>query len=178
MIINTEFEDIRNNTTLAQRIRRVRKNKFMSIEVMSERFSKPVPVSLISYWENGKREPNLERLKELAVILEVPLLWLIYGNDNIDPSSAFSYVFKTLISEEMLAKEPINSDTATNIEDLADALLGQIDREIDKFKWIENKYPGYPGPIDYIKGYPKYPGYPSEDYDESKLEYEEQNHND
>ncbi|MFV0555864.1 MAG: helix-turn-helix domain-containing protein [Lactovum sp.] len=162
-----------NNTSLAERIKTLRKRKDMSIQTLSSCFDSPVPISLISYWEAGKRKPSFMRLKELAKIFEVPILWLLYGNDQIDAGGLFSSSLEKLNLLEMTMKEWDDQEgLALNYESLAKRMEISIEKTYDQWLWYYiASYPGYPNGYDDDLGFPKYPGFPYEEHENEDLEY-------
>ena len=64
---------------LGERIRVARKSRNMTQAVLAEVVG--VKLSTIGMWENGLREPNLDTIEALADIFNVPMNYLINGED-------------------------------------------------------------------------------------------------
>lgn len=63
--------------TLGGRISRARDALGLSVSLLARRVG--VNASTIQAWENDRSEPGVERLAQLAGVLEVPLVWLLHG---------------------------------------------------------------------------------------------------
>ncbi len=65
---------------ISNRIKRARKARGLTQEVLSERLR--LTRGAISHWEQGKALPSTANLRSLAMVLSVPLEWLISGEPN------------------------------------------------------------------------------------------------
>ena len=69
-----------------QRLKNARDAMGLSREQMAERIG--VKRATIEKWESGKVEPRANRLQTLASMLNVPLLWLLGGSQEVPDSIA------------------------------------------------------------------------------------------
>ena len=63
--------------SVAKHIRRLRTEQYMTQEDLAEKLF--VTRQTVSAWENGKAQPDLETLEQIAVVLGVEVTELIYG---------------------------------------------------------------------------------------------------
>ena len=69
-----------------ERLKNAREAAGMSRESIAGRVG--VKVETIEHWESGKVQPRANRLQTLASLLNVPLLWLLGGSQQVpDPSA-------------------------------------------------------------------------------------------
>jgi HTH-type transcriptional regulator, cell division transcriptional repressor len=69
-----------------ERLRDAREAAGMSQQQIASRLG--VKAATVNHWETGKKEPRANRLQMLASLLNVPLLWLLAGSQQVpDPSS-------------------------------------------------------------------------------------------
>jgi transcriptional regulator with XRE-family HTH domain len=68
-----------------ERLRNAREAAGMSEKRMANRIG--VKTSTIRKWENGEMEPRANRVQMIASLLNVPLLWLLAGSQQV-PASA------------------------------------------------------------------------------------------
>ena len=73
---------------LGSRIRKARKNKNHSKYELAEKLG--VQVKTIKRWETDSSVPRVNRLNMMAGTLDVPLLWLLAGSDEIPSSTSGS----------------------------------------------------------------------------------------
>ena len=69
-----------------QRLKNARDAMGLSREQMAERIG--VKRATIEKWESGKVEPRANRLQTLASMLNVPLLWLLGGSQEVPDGNA------------------------------------------------------------------------------------------
>ena len=69
-----------------ERLRNAREASGMSQQQMASRLG--VKGATVNNWESGKEDPRANRLQMIASLLNVPLLWLIAGSQQVpDPST-------------------------------------------------------------------------------------------
>lgn len=61
------------------RIRQIRKNLGLSMEEFAKRIDNKAKSGTVSNWETGKNLPNNNRLKQIARIGNVSMMYLLYG---------------------------------------------------------------------------------------------------
>ena len=71
---------------LGERIKSLRVEKNITQQQLADLLS--VAKSTIGMWENNKREPDIETIKQIAEILDTPLAFLL--NDTIKIGKEFS----------------------------------------------------------------------------------------
>lgn len=72
-----------------ERLKKAREVSGMSRKAMANRVG--VKLSTVEKWENGKMNPRANRLQLLASLLNVPLMWLLAGSQNVpEPMSGAS----------------------------------------------------------------------------------------
>ncbi|MFS1106759.1 helix-turn-helix domain-containing protein [Enterococcus faecalis] len=64
------------------RIRKIRKDKKLTLEEFGKLFDPPADKAAVSAWENGKNMPNSQRLKQLSLIGNVSELYITTGIDE------------------------------------------------------------------------------------------------
>lgn len=71
--------------SLGTRIRLARElhNPRLTQQVIADKFG--ITAQAVSGWENDKTIPDLDKLPRLAVLLRVPLLWLLDGDGRPPP---------------------------------------------------------------------------------------------
>jgi transcriptional regulator with XRE-family HTH domain len=85
-------------TVFGQYIRRVRKDKYLTQEIVATRAD--VPQELLSKWELGKlKRPSTENVKALAQALGVPVVNLALALLDIEPEA---YIFPELEKRPLL----------------------------------------------------------------------------
>ena len=63
---------------VGKRIRELRKHRKMSLQALAD--SIPLSVSFLSDIENGRSNPSIKRLEEIALALDTTVAYLIEGN--------------------------------------------------------------------------------------------------
>lgn len=72
-----------------ERLKNAREASGMSQKVIANRIG--VKLTTVEKWESGKLDPRANRLQMLASLLNVPLLWLLAGSQQIpNPTVDFS----------------------------------------------------------------------------------------
>ena len=69
-----------------QRLRNARESAGMTSAQMADRLG--VRTSTLDSWEAGKTEPRANRLQIIASMLNVPLLWLLGGSQQVPVTGA------------------------------------------------------------------------------------------
>lgn len=64
-----------------ERIKHAREASGMSQKLMASRLG--VKNATIAKWESGKEDPRANRLQMIASLLNVPLLWLLAGSQQV-----------------------------------------------------------------------------------------------
>jgi len=64
-----------------ERIKHAREASGMSQKLMASRLG--VKSATIAKWESGKEDPRANRLQMIASLLNVPLLWLLAGSQQV-----------------------------------------------------------------------------------------------
>jgi transcriptional regulator with XRE-family HTH domain len=64
-----------------ERLKNAREASGMSQETMANRLG--VKPSTLEKWESGKLHPRANRLQMVASLLNVPLMWLLAGSQNV-----------------------------------------------------------------------------------------------
>ena len=101
-----------------ERLRNAREASGMSQKKMANRIG--VKPATVEKWETGKMDPRANRLQMLASLLNVPLLWLIAGSQNVpDPTS-------DITNQEMMLQK---------IADL-DSKIGLLKSDLDELRLL------------------------------------------
>lgn len=69
-----------------ERLGNAREASGMSREDLANRLG--VKLETVDNWENGKVQPRANRLQTIATLLNVPLLWLLAGSQQVPRSQA------------------------------------------------------------------------------------------
>lgn len=69
-----------------ERLKNAREASGLSRDAMANRVG--VKLDTVEKWESGKVEPRANRLQTLASLLNVPLLWLLAGSQQVPVSRA------------------------------------------------------------------------------------------
>lgn len=67
------------NINIGQRIKGIRVSKGMTLEAFGKQFNPRADKSLVSKWERGKSLPNNKRIKRIAELGNVSVLYLLEG---------------------------------------------------------------------------------------------------
>jgi transcriptional regulator with XRE-family HTH domain len=98
-----------------ERIKRAREASGMSQKLMANRLG--VKSATVAKWESGKEGPRANRLQMIASLLDVPLLWLLAGSQQV-PAAGSEQPAAELLQQKL---DDVNSqmqDLKTSIEDL------------------------------------------------------------
>jgi transcriptional regulator with XRE-family HTH domain len=90
-----------------ERLRNAREASGMSQKTMANRIG--VKSVTVEKWESGKLDPRANRLQMLASLLNVPLLWLMAGSQQVpDPTAGIT-------REKMLLQKIADLDSIINL---------------------------------------------------------------
>ena len=90
-----------------ERLRNAREASGMSQKTMANRIG--VKSVTVEKWESGKLDPRANRLQMLASLLNVPLLWLIAGSQQVpDPTAGIT-------REEMILQKIADLDSIIDL---------------------------------------------------------------
>ena len=96
-----------------ERLKNAREASGMSQKTMANRIG--VKPATVEKWENGKMDPRANRLQMLASLLNVPLLWLIAGSQQVpDPKAGIT-------NQEMMLQK------IADLDSMIDLLKGDLD---------------------------------------------------
>ena len=96
-----------------ERLKNAREASGMSRKTMANRIG--VKPATVEKWESGKMDPRANRLQMLASLLNVPLLWLIAGSQQVpDPKAGVT-------SREMMLQK------IADLDSMIDLLKGDLD---------------------------------------------------
>ena len=116
-------------TTMGSRIEQARREQGLSVrEVASRLCMKP---ATIENWERDRSEPRSNKLLTLAGVLNVPLLWLLEGEDSSGRSyhpEALSETAKIL--QKLERAQAIQQEVATLLAE-ATADVNRLQKEFD-----------------------------------------------
>jgi len=130
-----------------EKLMKLRKEKVLSQEELAEKLN--VTRQTISKWELGQSKPDMDKLKEMSVLFEVPIENLI--NDTMDveknkvvtkkPRKAILYVFVALLVALLVAlaftigankEEPKPNEENTGIFGFFENIFGIFDKVLDE----------------------------------------------
>jgi len=124
---------------VGKRIRELRKQRKMSLQALAD--SIPLSVSFLSDIENGRSNPSIKRLEEIALALDTTVAYIIEGNaaslDDYPESFQADPVFTEVVDR-------LNNFDAWNPADKEELLIylrakEVIRRENEKHKNQKNK---------------------------------------
>jgi transcriptional regulator with XRE-family HTH domain len=98
-----------------ERLRHAREASGMSRKLMASRIG--VANATIEKWESGKQDPRANRLQMLASLLNVPLLWLLAGSQNV-PESVGDFSTVQLLQQKFVEVNSRMEELKNSIEDL------------------------------------------------------------
>ncbi|MEZ5476606.1 MAG: helix-turn-helix domain-containing protein [Thiolinea sp.] len=90
-------------THMGKRIRNARENKGLTQAELAAQLG--VKRSSIERWENETSTPRVNKLSTMSGLLDVPLLWLLAGAENVPETSAHHLAPQTLIKEKLVLAE-------------------------------------------------------------------------
>lgn len=128
------------NKVIGKRISDIRKSIGLTMEEFGSRMTPPASKGAVSNWENGYNLPNNERLKRIAELGNVPVLYLLEGKDATD----FLVEMNIMINELMVETNENLKNQILNVKDLSYTntellLLKRTKDLIDKCKELEEK---------------------------------------
>ena len=96
-----------------ERLKNAREASGMSQKTMANRIG--VKPATVEKWESGNMDPRANRLQMLASLLNVPLLWLIAGSQQVpDPKAGIT-------NREMMLQK------IADLDSMIDLLKGDLD---------------------------------------------------
>jgi len=98
-----------------ERLRNARQAAGMSPKQMASRLG--VKSATIGKWESGKEDPRANRLQMIASLLNVPLLWLLAGSQQV-PAHGASLDAEQLLRQKLAEVNARMRDLENSLEDL------------------------------------------------------------
>lgn len=87
----------------------------MSQKLMASRLG--VKSSTIGKWESGKEDPRANRLQMIASLLNVPLLWLLAGSQQV-PDSVGELDSEQLLKQKLAEVNARMRELQSSLDDL------------------------------------------------------------
>ena len=116
-------------TTMGSRIEQARREQGLSVrEVASRLCMKP---ATIENWENDRSEPRSNKLLTLAGVLNVPLLWLLKGEDPSGRSYHPEAVSETAKIQKKLERAQAMQEEVAALLAEATADVDRLQKELD-----------------------------------------------
>lgn len=128
------------NIEIGARIKDIRISLGLTMKDFGKKFDPPASDSIVSRWERGVNLPNNERLKRIAELGNVPVLYLLEGKDAVD----FLVEMNIMINDHMVETNENLKNQILNVKDLSYTntellLLKRTKDLIDKCKELEEK---------------------------------------
>lgn len=128
------------NIEIGARIKDIRISLGLTMKDFGKKFDPPASDSIVSRWERGVNLPNNERLKRIAELGNVPVLYLLEGKDATD----FLVKMNMIINDHMVETNENLKNQILNVKDLSYTntellLLKRTKDLIDKCKELEEK---------------------------------------
>jgi len=98
-----------------ERVKNAREASGMSRKEMASRIG--VKSSTVSKWESGKEDPRANRLQMVASLLNVPLLWLLAGSQQV-PVHGANQTTEELLQHKLAEVNARMRDLQNSIDDL------------------------------------------------------------
>lgn len=98
-----------------ERIKHAREASGMSQKLMASRLG--VKSVTVEKWESGKEGPRANRLQMIASLLNVPLLWLLAGSQQV-PETGSEQTTAELLQQKLDEVNSRMEDLKNSIEDL------------------------------------------------------------
>lgn len=98
-----------------ERLKHAREASGMSQKLMASRLG--VRSTTINKWESGKEDPRANRLQMIASLLNVPLLWLLAGGQQV-PDRGGERDAEALLKQKLDEVNARMRDLETSLEDL------------------------------------------------------------
>jgi len=98
-----------------ERLSNAREASGMSQKLMASRLG--VKSGTIKKWESGKEDPRANRLQMIASLLNVPLLWLLAGSQQV-PDTGSEQSTAELLQQKLDEVNSRMEDLKNSIEDL------------------------------------------------------------
>ena len=93
-----------------------------------------ITVRTYQYYESGKQEPNVSRLKKLAIFFDVSMDYLVGLTNNPTP-------YEKMTSNSIICTTPQYSDAALAIAKKYDEVTPDIQRRIERY--VSGEYDDY-----------------------------------
>lgn len=93
-----------------------------------------ITVRTYQYYESGKQEPNVSRLKKLAIFFDVSMDYLVGLTNNPTP-------YAKMTSHSIICTTPQYSDAALTIAKKYDEVTPDIQRRIERY--VSGEYEDY-----------------------------------
>ena len=120
------------------RIRELRKQKKITQRELAKHLQ--IADSTLSYWEQGKYEPDIHALRHLSKFFNVSIDYII--GEVISDDAEVSKTFDTFVSENKIlydVKSDINSIKRPEFEDLSPEEIGKLAEYAEFLKSQRNK---------------------------------------
>jgi len=98
-----------------ERLRHAREASGMSQKLMASRLG--VKSATVGKWESGKEDPRANRLQMIASLLNVPLLWLLAGSQQV-PERGTDQNAGQLFEQKLAEVNARMRDLENSLEDL------------------------------------------------------------
>ena len=115
-------------TLLGERIAKARQAKGLSTKQLAQRLG--IKKTTLQNWESERCAPRANRLTQLAGILDVPLLWLIGGDEAPLGMQAPDLSETTAIESKLRRAETLVNELSSLLVDIR-AQARRVQREID-----------------------------------------------
>lgn len=106
----------------AERLKKAREASGMSQSLMASRIG--VTVATVSNWEKAESAPRANRMQLLASLLNVPLLWLLGGSQQV-PESAENVAGAQDLQQKLSDVNAKMSELSSSLEELNLSLQSQ-----------------------------------------------------
>ena len=98
-----------------ERLKNAREASGMSRKQMASRLG--VKSATIDKWESGKEDPRANRLQMIASLLNVPLLWLLAGSQQV-PEHGVDQSSEELLQQKLVEVNARMQDLQNSLDDL------------------------------------------------------------
>ncbi|MFT8737556.1 MAG: helix-turn-helix transcriptional regulator [Lacticaseibacillus paracasei] len=157
-----------NNQVIAQNIRQIRKHLGMTLEQFGEELVPRADKSLVSKWELGKTKPSSSRLKQIAQLGNMSVMFLTTGNKSMaDLIKNKTPENQAIIGDIMLKANKDREDIIDTVFETyfaTDHLNKYSPRErlalIQYAKYLLNASPDEVEPLSFFANYVNVNGYP------------------
>ena len=98
-----------------ERVKNAREASGMSRKEMASRLG--VKSSTVGKWESGKEDPRANRLQMIASLLNVPLLWLLAGSQQV-PDQSGNKSAEQLLQQKLAEVNSRMAELKNSLDDL------------------------------------------------------------